>query len=698
MGLMRAATAKTALGALASATALSLACGGATPSAQAPTPTAGPRPMSLVDLASIPRIIDPQLSPDGREIIYRLQKPDWQADNLVGTIWRQPVGGGAPIQLTHGANDGLGRWSPDGRNIFYFGAGQLFIMPATGGEARALPKHATGIVTTNVSANDPGVSWSADSRFIYFLAKEPAGPARAASGHLPIFEQTDFQQYHLWRINVQTGAEEQVTRGDWSVISFRLARDGKHATILRSPTPMVVDHYRSEIWVLDLANGSMRQVTNNALYETEADLSPDGTQVYFLTDANEKLEDYYGESLFVAPVGGGQARKLSPSANYVVELANWSSDGRSILATANYGVHSEIVRIDVSTGATTPLTTGDHQIPVWNVYPSADRMLYLVDDPTTIGGVVWSMPIAGGTPVKVASTYEPYSGQFALPKQERVAWKGADGVNVDGILFYPTGYQAGHRYPLVVQLHGGPQQSDKFGYGVGVIINYVPVLTGRGYAVLRPNYRGSAGYGPAFYRDIVGHYFNNMHLDVMAGVDEVIRLGVADPDRLAVAGWSAGGTLVNKLITFTTRFKAASSGAGVANWISMMAQTDFQARRASWFQGMPWDKGADLAAYFKQSPISDVSKVTTPTIFFVGEKDARDPKEQSEEMYRGLERNGVPTRLEIAPGDRAQHDSGGWPLSLQLGKDNDELAWFEKYVMNRAYTPETAPASPAARR
>jgi dipeptidyl aminopeptidase/acylaminoacyl peptidase len=279
-----------------------------------------------------------------------------------------------------------------------------------------------------------------------------------------------------------------------------------------------------------------------------------------------------------------------------------------------------------------------------------------------------------------------------------VTWTSADGVNVEGILFYPTGYQAGRRYPLVVQLHGGPQQSDKFGYGAGVIINYVPVLTGKGYAVLRPNYRGSAGYGPAFYRDIIGHYFHNMHLDVMAGVDEVVRRGVADPDRLAVTGWSAGGTLVNKLITFTTRFKAASSGAGVANWISMMAQTDVQARRASWFHGMPWDKGADLDDYLKQSPISDISNVTTPTIFFVGEHDARDPKEQSEEMYRGLERNGVPARLEIAPGDRAVHDGGQWVLSQQIAKDNDELAWFEKYVMNRAYTPEAAPASPARAR
>ncbi|HEY2904801.1 MAG TPA: prolyl oligopeptidase family serine peptidase, partial [Vicinamibacterales bacterium] len=448
-----------------------------------------------------------------------------------------------------------------------------------------------------------------------------------------------------------------------------------------------------EVWVMDLDTGDMRQVTNNQVYETEADLSPDGSQVYFITDANENLEDYYGPALFVVPAAGGKPRKVSPSAAYAIELAGWSADGKSILGVANLGVHSEIVRVDVATGATTSLTTGNHQIPSWNTFPAAGRMLFIVDDEEKVGGDAWTLPLDGGTPVRVASVYEPRASEFALPKQERISWKGADGANIEGVLYYPTDYQPGRRYPLIVQLHGGPQLSDKFGYGAGVFINYVPVLAGKGYAVLRPNYRGSAGYGPAFYRDIIGHYFNNMHLDVMAGVDELVRRGIADPDRLAVAGWSAGGTLVNKLITFTNRFKAASSGAGVANWVSMMAQTDVLTRRASWFQGTPWDKDANLAAFMKQSPISDIGQAKTPTIFFVGKDDARDPPPQSQEMYRGLDHNGVPTKLEIP--DNEGHDAGSWSLSHTLAKDNDELEWFEKYVMDRAYTPEPAPNAPA---
>ena len=144
-----------------------------------------------------------------------------------------------------------------------------------------------------------------------------------------------------------------------------------------------------------------------------------------------------------------------------------------------------------------------------------------------------------------------------------MSWKSGDGTTVEGMLFYPVDYQPGRRYPLVVQMHGGPFESDKFGAGSALVQNYWPVLAAKGYAVLRPNYRGSTGYGNAFFRDVVNGYFHNMASDIMAGVDHLVQAGIADPDRLIAMGWSAGGTLVNKLVTMTDRFKAASAGAGV---------------------------------------------------------------------------------------------------------------------------------------
>jgi dipeptidyl aminopeptidase/acylaminoacyl peptidase len=221
-----------------------------------------------------------------------------------------------------------------------------------------------------------------------------------------------------------------------------------------------------------------------------------------------------------------------------------------------------------------------------------------------------------------------------------------------------------------------------------VLVNYFPVLTGKGYAVLRPNYRGSAGYGNTFRRDVNHNYFNNMHLDVMAGVDAVIRNGIADPDRLAVMGWSAGAHLTNKLITFTARFKAASSTAGASDWISFMGTTDARAIHAEWFGGFPWKKDASIDPFWNNSPLKDVAHVRTPTLLFAGEDDVRVPVSQVEEMYRGLVAHGVPTRFYIAPREGHQ-----WrELRHQLFKANAELEWFDRYVLGRAYTWEQAPA------
>jgi dipeptidyl aminopeptidase/acylaminoacyl peptidase len=674
------------------AAAVLLSCACQTTSAEAP------RSMSLVDLAMIPRITDPQLSPDGRFVTYVLSKADWKADALVAHIFRQDVAGGPPIQLTNGDDERVERVSPDGRTIVFWAQkragtdlekhGQLYLVPAAGGAAKVLTQHAPRVAPAATSATDIPIAWAPDGRSVYFLASNVPAPGRGRAGQLVTFEETDFEQQHLWKVDVATGAETQITRGDWSVISFRISRDGKHATLLRSPTPLTIDHYRSDIWVLDFETGALHEVTRNGVYETEADMSPDDTQVYFIADANNALDVYYGPSLFVVPVTGGAPRRVTPDATYTVEQAAWAPDGKSLLALANMGAHNEIIRVDVATGATRALTNGDHQIPGWSFVPAAGRMVFQIDEQTRLGDA-WTLPVDGGTPTRVTGIYDSLARDFALPRQEKVSWKGADGVTIEGILYYPIGYQQGRRYPLVVQLHGGPVLSDKFGFGPGVILNYVPVLTGKGYAVLRPNFRGSAGYGPAFIRDIVNHYFNNMHLDVMAGIDALIQKGIADPDRLAVTGWSAGGTLVNKLITFTDRFKAASSGAGVANWVSLMAQTDALTRRTFWFGGTPWDKGANLDTFMDQSPIKYVANVKTPTLFFVGEKDTRVGEAQSQEMYRGLEHNGVPTKLYIAPDEG--HDGAGWKLRKMLDKDNRELEWFEKYVMNRAYTFETGP-------
>ncbi len=662
--------------------------------AQNPSPRqAGerPRPMSLVDIAELPRVVDPQLSPDGKLVAYMLSQADWNAGRAIYHLWRQDTQGGTPVQLTTGMGETLGstRWSPDGNAISFIRGGQLMLLTSAGDrEPRPLSKHAT-----NVSSP----AWSPDGTSIYFLAPDTPTSAdrereRRKDDIYALDENVRARQ--LWSVSVATGMETAITSGPLSVLSYRLSGDGSLLVVERGPTPLEDDKHRAEVWLMDARGAHAREITRNDIEEIQPELSPDNTRILFLAQTNEKFEPYYNSNVFIVPAGGGTPKPVAADFPYAIDQAAWAPDGASILAVANMGVHSEIVQIDVASRQWKPLTNGDHYIPpTWSLVLPVGKMVFQLDEPTRFGDV-WTLDVpaartsSAAAPLRVTGVFDALDRTFALPRQEKVSWKSADGTTIEGLLFYPVDYVAGQRYPLVVQMHGGPADSDKFGAGPGLLANYFPVLTGQGYAVLRPNYRGSTGYGNAFYRDVVGGYFKNMHLDVMAGVDYLIKRGVADPDRLVAMGWSAGGHLTNKLVTTTTRFKAASATAGVADWTSMYAQSDTRSNRTPWFGGTPWQKNAPIAMFWNHSPLKDAANVKTPTLFFVGENDVRVPLAQSVEMYRALKSHGVPTHLYVAP-----RESHQWvELRHEIFKANTELAWFERYALGRTtYVPEHAP-------
>jgi dipeptidyl aminopeptidase/acylaminoacyl peptidase len=653
--------------------------------------------MSLIDLAELPRIAGapPQLSPDGTSVAYFLSRTDWKLGRLVFQIWRQDVGGGAPVQLTFtegGVQPGALRWSPDGKTLLFLRDGLLTLLPVDGGEPRTLTRHATNVFVAAPPASS-APSWSPDGTTIYFLASDPPSAedrerTRVRDDVFMVDEGA--RQRQLWKIAVGTGAETQVTSGSSTINEFSLSGDGKRIAVQRAPSPADMDLFRGEVWVMDANGENPRVLTDNSIEEKSLNLSPDGTQILFLADTNERFEPNYPTNLFIVSATGGTPRPAVPDFNYTFDQAVWLPDGKTIVAAVNMGVHSEFFRIDVAARRAEQITRGDHYIPPgWSVVPSASAFVFQLDEPTRFGEV-WTLPMAGAaTPTRVTSQFDRLERDFAVPRQERVEWNGADATTIEGVLFYPADYRPGERYPLVVQLHGGPMESDKFGIGAGSTLHYVPVLSGKGYFVLRPNYRGSIGYGAAFARDVVNGYFHEMASDVLRGVDALIARGLVDPDRLVLMGWSAGGTLVDKLITMTDRFKVASSGAGIANWISLYGQTDSTAFRRTWFGGTPWRKDAPFELFWNNSPIRDVAKVKTPTLFFAGDADTRVPLVQSVEMFRALKSLQIPTQLLIAPNEGHQ-----WGALLHLlRKANTELEWFEKYVNHRSYTWEKAPGS-----
>ncbi len=645
------------------------------------------RAMTVVDMLEIPSIGNVQLSPDGRQVLYVRSDADWERNTRVSHIWRVDIDGSGTIQLTNG-HDGESspRWSPDGAAIAFLAERgdaedrQIYLISNAAGEARQLTEHATSV---------SNITWSPDGRWIYFTATNEKSDEQKkreeAKEDVYAFEE-DYRQHHLWRVEVATGTEERLSEGDFSVLGYELSRDGGMIALERGPNPLYDDVRLREAYVMDAAPGAaMRRLTENDVPEYRPTLAPDNRTVMFLADSNEEFESYYNDNIFLVPADGGPARILAADVPYEFNGAIWSRDGRGIFAVANTGVRRDIFRVDVESRRIEQLTPeGDHTVGSVDYVPAADRFVYTLSSATSPGDI-WTMDGRGRGHRQVTHVFDYIAGTFRLPRVEAIRWPGEDGVSVEGLLFYPNDYVEGERYPLVVQTHGGPASSDKFSCCSSG--DYAQKLTAMGYMVFQPNYRGSTGYGDDFLRDMVPGYFDQAHRDVMAGVDHLIEHGLVDGDRMAKMGWSAGGHMTNKIITFTDRFAAAASGAGAANWISMYAQSDVRFYRTPWFGGSPWEEGAPIEMYWEHSPLKYVSDVTTPTIFLVGENDPRVPMPQSVEMYRALEANGVPTHLYVAP--REQH---GWrELRHRLFKVNVELDWFERWVRDREYEWEEAP-------
>ena len=641
--------------------------------------------MSIIDFLNIPGLSSPQIAPDGSDLLYVFSESDWEANKQVGHIWRSGMDGSDPRQITFGsAGEGNPRWSPDSRHIaFTTKRGddehtQIYLMRSDGGEGRRLTDHKTAVSSP---------AWSVDGSMIYFLATDTLSKAekeaRKVKDDVYALDE-NYEQRHLWSVNVEDGQETQITQGDYSIMSFDLSGDGRKIVVHRGPNPLF-DFYRlSELWVMDTDGANPVQLTSNGVGESGARLSPDGGQALFVAFANENFDFYYNDKLFIVPTDASSPAQIAiKDIPYEVFSADWSADGNSIFLTTNMGSQIQLWQYHLNTGNLKQLTEGKHSVSQWSYQPATGQHVMALNQISNPGDLFeWSET----GPQQITHHFDFLAEDYHLPSQQVISWKGEDGVTVEGILYLPHDYQQGTRYPLVVQTHGGPASSDRYGLSRS-FTRYNPVLTANGYVVLQPNYRGSTGYGDDFLRDMVGGYFRQSHLDVMAGVDHLIEQGIADPDRMVKMGWSAGGHMTNKIITYTDRFKAASSGAGAVNWIDMYAQSDVRTYRTPWFGGSPWEENAPIDVYWNNSPLKDISKVTTPTLVIVGENDPRVPLPQSVELYRALRSNGVPTHLYVAP--REPH---GWQeLRHRLYKINVELDWFAKYALGQEYEWEKAP-------
>ena len=646
--------------------------------------------MSIIDFLNIPGISSVSLSPNSSRILYILSESDWKENKQIPNLWLADLNSGTSQKITF-EKEGLSNpeWSPDSKWIsftsskegfiddeddeFDSGNNQIYLLPTKIGSQKKLSNHRTGV---------SNVKWSNDSKYLYFLASDPK-PKEQIMAEKDGYDVYSFDnnrtQKHLWRIDLN-GKEEKITDGDFSVLNYDLSKNNDKILLQKGPNPFLEFRSLSELWILDIKTSKEIKLTNNSISESSAKISPNGDKVFFIADCNENFEEYYNRNLFeISTSGSGLPKIISKEFNHEIYSFEFSNKNEELFILVNMGATTQLWKMDTLKRVFSQITNGNHSLTNWDYNSKSNLHVFGINTIENPGDLY----LRGKTQKKITSHYDYIKKEFKLPTQKVVSWNGEDGVRVEGILYLPHNFQESKKYPLVVQTHGGPRSSDKFGFSRSAT-RYNAVLTGKGYIVLQPNYRGSTGYGDDFLRDMVGGYFNQSHLDVMTGVDYLIDEGIADSDKLIKMGWSAGGHMTNKIITHTDRFKAASSGAGAVNWIGMYAQSDVRLNRSAWFGGNPWQKDAPIDVFWNNSPLKDIHKVKTPTLVLVGGNDKRVPPPQSVELFRALRSLGVETKLLIAPGE-----PHGWrKLSHRLTKINSELEWFAKYALNKKYEYE----------
>ncbi len=603
-------------------------------------------PVNIDDYLSLKRVSDPQVSPDGKWVAYSYLEPRATTGARQSSIWLVSSAGGEPRRLTAGTvTDTQARWSPDSRHIAFLSprggdGNQVYIISVDGGEARRLTS-----MKKPVSAH----SWSPDGRHIAFLMTDP--PTEEEEAKLKVMDDEEiwdgnFKYSGLYTVEVATGKVQRVSVANLNVWEYDWAPDSKHLVVACSDTPRVDDQYvRTRLEVLPTSGGEGRKLhLPGGKFQGKLNhprWSPDGRHIAFLASGGEGMEAFAGR-VWVIAASGGEARNLTEGYPGTFNSLSWL-DNRTVTSIAIEGVYNALHKVDIETGVVSPIVAASEGGVMRSAHSVGGGNIAVVREDSTHPGDVWVY--AGGKFFQVTKL-NPQAEEWQYGESERVVWKARDGLEIEGVLIKPLGYKPGTRYPLIVNVHGGPEAADLMGFNFGVS-TFGFMMSARGYAVLMPNYRGSLGRGVKFNLADQGDMGGKEFTDILDGVDHLVKIGLADPERLGIGGWSYGGYMTAWAVTQTDRFKAGVMGAGIANWTSFMGLTDIPYENAESHWGHKLF--SDPKLYAERSPVEHVSKARTPVLIVHGAADPRVPLSQGQEFYSRLRYQGVTTQLVIYP-------------------------------------------------
>ena len=657
-----------------------------TQTVQAERPAAGWTPELML---KVRRVAHVRPSPDAMRVVYSVAEAVMTEDRseFVSQIWVANVDGSEATQLTFAAKSSTNPiWSPDGNWIAFTsertGKSNLFRMRVTGGEAEQL---------TDVKSRVGLFAWSPDGQQFAFVMPDPPTDAddKAAKARDDFrWIDRDFKMDRLHLVSVEKDKNGQrlsrlLTAGNFSISvaarpgggSFDWSPDGKSIVFAHRKSPKADDWTSSDVSIVDVAYGKITPLATTGSSEFAPLFSPDGKSVALIasSDPPHWAGDY---SLQVISIADRKVKLLPETPDHQPTLIGWSSDGTSLYFVETRGTLNRLSEINVETEKIGELVSGGELLRTFEMNAKGSAFGFVRESPQKAPEACVS-PSGTFAPVQVSQA-NSHLPTFPLGKVELLRWKSTDGHEIEGLLTYPVGYQAGTRVPLLLQVHGGPMGVfvQSFAGTSGVYPN--AVFASRGFALLQPNPRGSAGYGKEFryanYQDWGGGDFR----DIMAGVDRVIEMGVADPERMGVMGWSYGGYMTSWTITQTKRFKAASVGAAVTNLVSFTGTADIPGFLPDYFGGQPWD---DVKLYAARSPVFQANGVTTPTLVQHGEADVRVPVSQGYEFYNAVKQQGTPAEMLVLP--RQPHGPTEPRMILKIMQTN--LDWFEKHLKTGFY-------------
>jgi len=646
--------------------------------AQAPAPPAPLRPFSLDDLSRVRDVREPQISPDGAWVAYTVSTSDTAEDRSTSAVWMASWDGSRNVRLTTSkSGEHTPRWSPDGRWLAFLSSRdddhtQLWLLDRLGGEGRK--------ATTLPSDVDDYV-WAPDGRRIALVA-EDADTAKPKTPPPIVIDRFQFKQdergylgkqrRHLYLLDVESGKTAMLTSGDYDELLPAWSPDGKSLAFVSKRRPDFDRDSNWELYVIAAGGGGAapRQLTtfegpdNDPDTESRPAWSPDGHSLAYLQGGPLKLLYYAVQKLAVVPGAGGAPHILTAALDRNVASPVWSGDGSSITFLLEDDRAVGLARVPAAGGAIERLVSGPRVVSAFTAGANG-KLAVLVSTPLAPAEV---FALDGSTLRPLSRQNDEWLARVTLGGVEPITFKSRDGTAVNGFAVKPPDFVPGKRYPTILRIHGGPvsQYQNEFD-------SQLQTLAGHGYLVVVANPRGSSGRGERFSTAIFADWGNKDAQDVLAAVDYAVAQGLADPARLGVGGWSYGGILTNYVIAQDQRFKAAVSGASIANVLAGYG-TDQYVREYEVELGVPWKTAGTWVRL--SFPFLHADRITTPTLFLCGDKDFNVPLLNSEQMYQALRSLGVETQLVIYPG---QHHGINKP-SYRRDRLERYLAWYDKYL------------------